>query len=221
MARIKRRDPLELFQPLLLGQNQLVLQLLAGSDVALVNHVGPGGLTTLHAAVAVGCSAAVLAALCAAGAPLEAELNLGAVCGQHFEDLSQFLDEDCECPADVDEMLREGDGGTALDLAVRCEPRPACLPAAAARFTALRASTCLPAAPASRVCTPACKPPRACKPLQMRPPPQSPAVCGGRATPCCPCVQVWHCRSRAAAARAGCCRRHHHLRHASTRRVQC
>lgn len=101
-------DPLAVFARLLSGNDQRALKLLPGSAVT-----APGGLTTLHAAVAGLCGAAVLAAAVAAGAPLEARLEQSQFGGDLYRFLGQI-----GCPKKVQAWLFEDD--TALGIAMRC-----------------------------------------------------------------------------------------------------
>ena len=67
--------PLALFEALLAGKLALARRLLEGPDAAQLQHVGPTGFSTLHAAVLAG-AANLLPALAAAGAPLNGELEV-------------------------------------------------------------------------------------------------------------------------------------------------
>ena len=66
--------PLALFEALLSRKLALARRLLEGPDAAQLQHVGPAGFTTLHAAVLAG-AADLLPALAAAGAPLNGEME--------------------------------------------------------------------------------------------------------------------------------------------------
>ena len=66
--------PLALFEALLAGKLALARRLLEGPEAAQLQHVGPAGFTTLHAAVLAG-AADLLPTLAAAGAPLNGELE--------------------------------------------------------------------------------------------------------------------------------------------------
>ncbi|PSC73055.1 hypothetical protein C2E20_3598 [Micractinium conductrix] len=100
-------DAQAVFARLLSGNDQRALKLLPGSAVT-----APGGLTTLHAAVAGLCGAAVLAAAVAAGAPLEARLEQSQFGGDLYRFLGQI-----GCPKKVQAWLFEDD--TALGIAMR------------------------------------------------------------------------------------------------------
>ncbi|KAL4431409.1 hypothetical protein ABPG75_006665 [Micractinium tetrahymenae] len=64
-----------LFDALLAGDTEAALALLQGPEAAQLAHTGPAGFTSLHAAVAGRGGADALAALLAAGAPLEGKLS--------------------------------------------------------------------------------------------------------------------------------------------------
>ena len=66
--------PLALFEALLAGKPALARRLLEGPEAAQLQHVGPAGFSTLHAAVLAG-AADLLPALAAAGSPLNGELE--------------------------------------------------------------------------------------------------------------------------------------------------
>ena len=104
-----------LFEALLSGDDARARILLRSSAAgAHLSHTGPRGITTLHAALVGGCATAgALAALVAAGAPLDTKLEVGGL----EAPLKQFLE---GCVGHVSQASWLWSGHTALATAARC-----------------------------------------------------------------------------------------------------
>ncbi len=74
-----------LFDALLAVQPRKIMSLLKGSSAKQLQHTGPCGITYMHLAVMSGFDADILAALAAAGAPLNAAVQCGVGGGRGAE----------------------------------------------------------------------------------------------------------------------------------------